>query len=488
MLGLEARFFYHFSGTIIQTMHTHLKRRVLLIALGLTLFLRLQSSDLAQSPTTPPPGSKPDQQDEPVTVFHHSEDSRYWISGQVNIIFQAHPSFPALYSGTNSLSAAGEHATSRVLTLYAGYQITPNTDILFDLEITGGRGISDALGLAGFTNLDVVRNPDLGSTPYIARAMLHQVISLSSNRTESERGPFSLETQLPERRLEFRIGKFSLTDFFDLNSVGSDSHLQFMNWTIDNNGAYDYAADTRGYTYAAMVEYHDRRWAARFAEALMPKVANGINLDLDLSRAHSENGELEFHRDFLPRHPGIIRLLGYINHANMGVYRESIDDFLSGRQPFPDITAHPRDTRAKYGLGVNFEQAVSKNAKIFGRWGWNDGRTESFAYTEVDRTLALGLKLEGAVWGRSHDSGGVAAVWNAISGDHRRYLSLGGQGFLLGDGRLNYRREKILESYYSLHIWRGVFAGPDLQYIRNPGYNYDRGPTLVAGGRLHVDF
>src|SRR5262249_23502484 len=197
---------------------------------------------------------------EAITIFPHSSTSRFWVSGQVNVIFQAHPGFHAAYSGPNSLSPDYEKATSSVLTLFTGFQATPSTDLLFDLESTSGRGISDAFGLAGFTNLDVVRNPTLGSTPYIARVMLHQTVALSSDRAESERSPFSLATSVPIRRLEFRIGKFGTADFFDVNSVGSDSHLQFMNWTVDNNGGYDYAADTRGYSWGALVEYHSRNW------------------------------------------------------------------------------------------------------------------------------------------------------------------------------------------------------------------------------------
>jgi hypothetical protein len=166
-----------------------------------------------------------------------------------------------------------------LLTLLTGVEATNTTEFLFDIQESGGHGIGEALGLAGFTNLDVVRNPSISKAPYVARLMWHQIIPLSHEKYSAERTPLSLFTELPLRRLEIRVGKFSMVDFFDLNAYGSDNNFQFMNWTLDNNGAYDYAADTRGYTYAAMVEYDDRHWAVRFAEALMPKVANGINLD-----------------------------------------------------------------------------------------------------------------------------------------------------------------------------------------------------------------
>ncbi len=423
-----------------------------------------------------------------VTVFPHSATSRFWIAGQINIIAQGHPSFRALYSGDNSLSATSEYATSRLLTLYTGIQLSSTTDFLFDIESAGGRGISDALGLAGFTNLDVVRNPNLGSKPYIARIMLHQTIPLSSESIEAERGPFSLATKIPARRIEVRIGKFSTADFFDVNSVGSDSHLQFTNWTIDNNGAYDYAADTRGYSYGGIVEFQGRDWGLRFGEMLMPEVANGIDLVWNLRRGRSENIEFEVRHGLLRKKPGLLRLLTYVNHANMGIYRDANNAFLQGHTATPDITAHPLTTTVKYGFGINTEQEITKQLRLFARWGWNEGEHESYAYTEVDETFQVGADYKGDQWGRKHDKAGLAFVSNGIAADHKKYLALGGHGFLLGDGRLNYGRENILEAYYNLRLWRGVFIAPEIQFIGNPGYNRDRGPVVVPGLRLHMDF
>jgi hypothetical protein len=456
---------------------------------AIALTAALQAPGRAQAPNSYDSQDPPsvDAEDKS-TIFKHSQTSRFWVSGQINVILQWHPSFSAKYSGDNSLRAQGENATSRVLTLYAGIQLTKTTEILVDVESAGGRGVSDALGLAGFTNLDVVRNPTLGSRPYLARAMLHEIIPLSDESIESDRGPFSLATQLPVRRLEIRAGKFSTADFFDVNSVGSDSHLQFMNWTIDNNGGYDYAADTRGYTWGLMLEYQDRKWGARFAEALMPKVANGINLDWNLRRARAENLEFELRRSLIAGRSGVVRVLTYINHADMGSYREAIEAFRSGRESSPDIEAHRKQGRIKYGFGVNAEQELTKSFRFFGRYGWNEGKHESFAYTEVNNTIALGADLKGERWHRQQDKLGGAFVTNGISGDHRLYLALGGKGFLLGDGGLTYGRENFVEGYYAWHVWRGVVTSFDIQHINNPGYNRDRGPVLVPGLRLHLEF
>lgn len=422
------------------------------------------------------------------TVVAHSATSRYWISGQANVIFQYHPAFFAKYSGVNSFSPEAQHAISRVFTLYTGYALNKTTEFIFDVESAGGHGLSEGAGLGGFTDLDIVRTPNLGATPYLARLMVRKIIPLSKETVESQRGPESLAAELPARRLEVRFGKFSMVDFFDMNSVGGDSHLQFMNWTDCNNGAYDYAANTRGYTWGAMVEYDDHRWSVRFADGLMPKVANGENLDANFTRAHAENMEVEFRHKFLPGRDGALRLLSYVNHADMGSYRESIAEFRAGLTSVPDITATRRQGRVKYGFGINAEQILGHGFRGFARWGWNDGRTESFAYTEVDQTLTMGIDLRGDAWRRHLDRIGTAFILNSISGDHREYLRLGGSGFLLGDGGLTYGRERIFEGYYTFHVWRGVFASFDLQHVDNPGHNRDRGPVWVPGLRAHVDF
>jgi high affinity Mn2+ porin len=453
-----------------------------------------------QAPTANPPASTvpsqsgtptaPDDSDsgDVLTLFPHSETSRYWISGQANIVLQWHPAFPAAYSGKNSFLPISENATSKVYTLFLGYQLTHTTEVFFDMESAGGHGLSNALGLAGFTNVDVVRNPSLGSVPYVARIMIRQIIPLSSERVTAERGTLGLATSLPARRLEVRLGKFTMPDFFDANTYGNDSHLQFLNWTVDNNGAYDYAANTRGYTDGLILEYDDHWFTARFAETLMPKVANGTHLDADIARARAENLEFEARGKLILHRPGVVRFLSYLNHADMGNYEQAIADFREDPSNPPDIIATRRQGRHKYGFGLNFEQEVTPHVAIFGRLGWSDGRNESFAYTEVDRTLELGVFTKGDRWRRRNDRAGAVFVANGIVAAHQQYLALGGLGFLLGDSALTYGPEKIFEGFYTAHLWRGFFASFDLQHVNNPGYNQARGPVFVPGVRFHVDF
>jgi len=467
----------------------------LAMLLGLAIGAATPAAAQQVEPPSPPqrggttdadPPTPPDE-NSTESMFPHFKSSRFWLSGQANFVFQTHPDFHALYTGPHSLSPHYEKATSRVMTLYTGVRLDNSTEFLVDIEEAGGAALSQGFGLAGNADLDIVRNPSLSKAPYLGRGELHKVFGLSDDKIENQRNAFSLFEELPRRRLEFRFGKFSMPDFFDLNSVGSDTHFQFLNWTTDNNGAWDYAADTRGYTVGLTADFEDRNWGFRFGEGLMPKVANGIDLVWKPWQAHAENYEFELRHGLVPKRAGVLRLLGYTNFANMGIYRDQVIK-AGAAETTPDITNHPWHITMKYGFGVNLEQNLSHYLTAFARFGWNDGRTESFAYTEVEQTFAEGVGANGAWWHRRQDRAGVAFASNAIKKDHQNYLNAGGVGFLLGDGHLNYGRENILETYYTVHVWRGIYLAPGLQHIGNPGYNRDRGPVTVPSFRAHIEF
>ncbi len=436
-------------------------------------------------------GTSDTSRSDPETLFPHTDSGRYWISGQANIIMQGHPAFPAKYSGPNSLTNWAQTSTTHVLTLYTGYELTRTTEVFADLEDATGHGIGNANGLAGYSNMDSVHLANgvaLSRAPYLARFMVRQIVPLTKQRVEAYRDELHLATSLPARRIEIVFGKFSLTDIFDVNTYGSDSHLQFLNTTADSNGAYDYAANTRGYTDGAMVEYDDHWWSARFAEALMPKKANGQFLDADIARARAENLEFEARGNRLAHRPGVVRLLGYLNHGDMGNYEEAIGEFLDRETPTPDIIATREQGRHRYGFGLNFEQTVMDGVGVFGRLGWSDGHNESFCYTEDDRTVELGGFSMGRSWRRPSDRAGAVFIANGIVAAHQQYLALGGLGFLLGDGALTYGHEKIVETFYTAHLWRGFFVSYDFQHVNDPGYNQARGPVAISALRFHTDF
>ncbi len=464
---------------------------------GLVCLFAVTAGLAAAQATDADPTSGATDASTPLTSFPHSENGRYWVSGQANSIFQMHGHFRSPYEGPNSLIDDFETKASEVATLYLGYQLHPNsrynTDLIVDFENAGGRGISQALGLAGETNLDVVRNPTLSTAPYLARGEIRQIVGLTDEMTDQNRGPLSLATKVPVRRFEIRVGKMTMPDTFDLNSVGTDSHLQFANWTIDNNGAWDYAADTRGYTVGGILEYDDKVWSVRYGIAAMPTVANGITLDWAFSRANGQNWEFELRKGLLAsllnsKHQGAVRVLSYVNRAHMGDYRQSVQQYLAGHIAKPDITQTERFGAVKYGFGLNTEQEVTNDLRLFGRFGWNEDQHESFAYTEVGQTISFGGDYAGHSWHRLNDKVGVAFVSNAIKRDHQNYLHYGGLGFLLGDGHLTYGREDIVEWYYNAHIWRGWYAMVGGTQIAHPGYNTDRGPVYVTTVRTHIDF
>ena len=454
------------------------------------------SSTQTAAPASPdvndPPSPPSDAAADTESMFPHFTNTRFWLSGQTNFIFQTHPDFHADYSGKNSLSPDYDKATSRVMTLYTGVRLSNSTELLVDIEEAGGAALSTGLGLAGNTDLDIVRNPLLSKEPYLGRGMIHKVFALSKDKVENDRTFLSLFDELPRRRLEIRFGKFSLPDFFDVNSVGTDTHFQFCNWSVDQNGAWDYAADTRGYTVGVVADYEDRNWGFRFAEGLMPKVANGIDLVWRPWQVHAENWEYELRHGVLPKKSGVVRLLAYTNYANMGIYRVANEQFQDHSSPepetAPEITNHRWHITRKYGFDINLEQNLTRYVTAYARWGWDNGKTESFAYTEIDSTFNQGVGANGALWHRKQDRAGVAFVSNGIKKDHQVYLADGGLGFLLGDGGLSYGRENIVEMYYTAHIWRGIYIAPGVQHINNPGYNRDRGPVVVPSFRAHVEF
>ncbi len=462
--------------------------RSTLLALCRLLLLTTIAAVTAAGQVATPSDTPPDAPLPAATIFDHSQTSKWWVSGQANFVFQANGGFYAQYSGPNSFKNVPENALSRVLTLFTGYEFTPNSQLYLDIEESGGSGLSSALGLAGFVNLDVVRNPTIGQAPYVARLFFQQIIPLTTEKIESERTPFSLPTQVPVKRLDIRFGKFSLADFFDNNIGGTDSHLQFLNWVIDNNGAYDYAADTRGYTIGAIIELEERNWALRFAETLMPKVANGPNLDADVARARAENIELELRPQLFQKKDTMLRLLSYVNHGNMGDYEEAVKLYQEHVTSTPVVGDTAQQGTIKYGFGVNLEQELWKDTYAFARWGWNEGKHESFCYTEDNEGELGGFYALGTKWHRGLDRAGAAFVTSGLSKAHQAYLANGGLGFLLGDGGLNYGRENIEEVFYTAHIWRGVFLAGDVQHINNPGMNRARGPLTVPGIRLHLEF
>jgi len=423
--------------------------------------------------------------------FHTGQQSGlpYELGFQATLIDQNLFKFRSGYQGVNSLPSRNENEKSDTYTLYAGVRPMRGIELYVNPEMARGNGIGQALGLAGYTNGDVIRNPSLGMEPYLARYMARFTLSTGHGLEKIEAGENQIAGERPTHRLVLTAGKLGSNDIFDTNSYANSTRTQFMNWALINNGAYDYAADTRGYSCGAALEWVNPDFAIRLGRFAMPLVANGPDLAQNLGSSFGDQLELETHLHlFTHRGPLILRTLGYRNVAAMGDYRQSLAlAQLAGG--VPDITSTRKPGRVKYGFGLNFEQPLADDGAtgLFGRFGWDDGATESFAYTEIDQTVCLGAQISGSRWHRPDDRIALALVKNDLSSAHRDYLAAGGIGFLLGDGKLNYGAEQILETYYNCQISKQTSVSLDYQYIANPGYNRDRGPVSVLSIRLHLE-
>lgn len=412
------------------------------------------------------------------------DDARTGLHFQLTTVTQEHPGFDARYSGRNSLSAGSEHETTITSTLYIGARLWSGAELYVDPELSGGSGLSRALGVAGFPNGESFRVGDSQPRVYVARAMLRQSIGVGEETEEVPDEANQLGGRRPVRRWTLTVGKFGISDFFDDNTYSHDPRTQFLNWADWTAGAWDYSADTRGYTWGFVVEYDDRAWGARFAGTAEPRVANGLAFDEHPLHAYALSGELDRRFEF-DGEKGTARLILFYNRADMGSYREAIE--TAGEGP-PDVTSTRRTGRSKWGFVVNLEQSLGPSGGLFLRGSWNDGRNEAWAYAEIDRSLTAGGVRKAPFRSRPEDEAGIALIVNGLSADHRDYLAAGGYGFMIGDGRLSYGAETIGELYYQAAVHKHVWLTADYQFVAHPAYNRDRGPVHVFGGRVHAEF
>jgi high affinity Mn2+ porin len=403
---------------------------------------------------------------------------------QATYIYQYKPTFHSPYSGANSLTGKEEKQNSLTATLYAGLKLWKGASVYVNPELAGGSGLSGALGMGGSSNGETFRVGDPAPTLYLARAYLQQTIAIGKKMEDVDEEANELGGSQPANYVEFRVGKFSLGDVFDNNEYSNAPRVQFMNWSLMNNGAWDYAANVRGYTYGFTAALQLNGFSLRGAIALLPEVANGPELNGKINKSFSLN--IEAGREFrISNRPGNLRLLYFTNKAAMGNYDKSIS--LAGAG-VPDITATRSNGRTKQGVGLNYDQQVGKYTGLFARAGWNDGANETWCFTEIDQTLTAGISLDGSKWKRKNDNVGIALLANGLSGDHRRYLARGGYGFIVGDGKLNYAPEYATELYYSFKpVVKDLWITADYQFMVNPAYNKDRGPVSIFSLRLHVE-
>ena len=410
------------------------------------------------------------------------------IHGQATLISQYHFNFKAAYSGENSLQMSEPAANSASATLFLNYKLGQNNYIIFNPEIAGGKGLSKTLGIAGFPNGEVYRVGDPTPKPFIGRLYLEHRFALSKEKIQVEDDINQVAELTNKDYLSLIVGKFSLTDFFDDSQISHDPRSQFFNWALMGNGGWDYPANTRGYTLGAVVQALYKDFALRTALTTVPIEANGPELEFKWAKAMGIVVEFEkthlfqkSEHQFTTFHTGY-----FINLAHMGNYQESIAKAaLLGIAP--NILDTRQYSRSKWGFYASADNNFGPY-HFFIKASINDGKNETWAFTEIDRSFTTGFQWDGELWKRKQDRFAIAYVRNNLSADHKSYLEKGGYGFLIGDGKLNYGSEQIIEAYYSMHLTKQIFLSPDYQFVINPAYNKDRGPVHIIGLRLHADF
>ena len=407
---------------------------------------------------------------------------------QSTYVWQKKPAFSAAYTGDNSLTPAREKRSySLTTTAFLGTRIWPGSELYFNPEISLSQSLSDLHGLGGLSNGENQKGGGPNPKFYVGRLFVRHTWELGGDMETVESAPNQLAGQVRQQRWVLTAGKLSLTDVFDNNSFSHDPRTQFLNWAIMTHGAFDYAADQRGYSMGAALEYYHENWAFRFGRFEQPIESNGLPLDSRMMAHYGDQVEIERRHEIIGQ-PGKLRFLTFQNSARMGAFQDAINFWNAhGRVGVPAVSDVRKD-QYKFGFGINLEQNLTTDTGLFLRASRNDGNTETYAYTEIERSLSGGLLAKGNFWGQPNDSIGWAFALNGLSSVHRDYLANGGLGAFIGDGHINYRPEKIMEGFYNVGVTKGIWLSFDYQHINNPAYNADRGPARIIGTRVHIEY
>ncbi len=405
---------------------------------------------------------------------------------QATYVWQGKRPFQAAYSGPNSLSANGASSYSFTATAALGVRPWAGGELYLNPEAAQGVPLSGLTGLGGFSNGEMARTSGPTLTLYRARLFLRQTWGMGGEREAVESDVNQLAGTVDKRRWVVTAGNLSVIDVFDDNTYSHDPRSQFLNWSLMTHGAYDYAADARGYSRGVALEWYYDDWVVRAGRFIQPVEPNQQRLDPHVFRHFGDQIEVE-HAHTLGGQPGKLRVLVFRNRARMSSFQDALNlAALTGGTP--SINDVRTGERSKRGFGLNLEQAISPDAGVFARASWSDGKSETYAFTEIDHSISGGAVIKGTAWGRGQDSLGVAFARNGLSTEHSAYLAAGGLGFFIGDGRINYRPERIFEAFYNWNATKGTWVSLDWQHIRNPAYNADRGPVNMMSVRLHTEF
>ncbi len=452
-----------------------LRRTLVHTFLACGLSLGVQASSFAQSVNAAADGASATASD--------TQQRGAWF--QATYIWQTKPGFNAAYSGPNSLIPQAEISTTLSMTAYLGWRPWAGGEIYFNPEGAQGRVFSNVTGLGGFPNGEVTRTSGPDLTFYRQRLFLRQTWNQGGGDEVLPSGINQLAGTVDKNRWVLTAGNFSTLDVFDNNAYAKDPRRQFMNWGNMSYAAYDYAADARGFSWGFAAEKYWDNWALRFGRMTGPETPNGLTMDFNILNHYGDQVELERGHEWAGR-PGKVRVLAFRNRAVLARYRDAINQATPGNAP--DMVKARAGEQFKTGLGLNLEQELSPGVGVYARMMQTDGATETYAFTEADQSLSVGVSVRGERWGRANDVWALSFMQNGLSNDRRDYLRAGGTSFFIGDGGLNYAPETILETYYSVSLRKDTTLSLNLQHISNPAYNADRGPVVIGGVRLHTEF
>ncbi len=397
-------------------------------------------------------------------------------------IVQGQPGFRSPYSGQNSLTSDDNLRQTISIDLFLGAHLWPGGELYFNPEYYQGYGFDNSHGLAGFTNPDAFKLGHTEGDVWIPHLFYRQTFGLGGEQEQLSSGGTQLAEKEDISRVTLTVGRFQVTDQFDTNAYANNGNVQFMNWTLFNAGAFDYASDALGSTGGVTVELNQKDWALRWGGFMVDSAQNGVGYDGDILKAWQD--DLEFDRRItINKHPGTIRLLGWLTEANSGAYGVTLNNYPGTLDP-----TLSRKFRFEYGFVLNIDQEITSDLGVFFRASYRDGHTQAWSFTDIDRGISTGFQLMGNPWGRANDVLGLGTFVNGLSNDSKGFFQAGGNGLLIGDGNLNYSPETGLETYYNWQVIKHVQLSLDYQFIANPAYNSDRGPVNVFSARVHAEF
>ena len=415
------------------------------------------------------------------------------IHGQTTYINQRYNNFTSSYSGQNSMSDLKSMSYTWSGTLFMGARLAPDTDIYFNPEVVSGVPFSGLVGLGGFTNGEATKAGGAQAKFYSARAFLRQTFNQEGEKVLLENDANQITQTVSSNRVVVTAGQFSTLDIFDDSRYAKDPRIQFMNWGNMTYLAYDYAADARGYSTGLAGEWYLDNWVLRASRMLAPKNPNGRDLSWQIFNTYGDQVEVERQHE-IGDLPGKVSVLAYRNRMILARFQDATNYVVANNAQGTQAINNVRNNyQYKTGIGVNGEQALTKDLGIYGRAFTSDGHTETMSFTEADNSLSVGLGLNGTSWKRPSDTIGVSMMQNGLSSYRRGYLQAGGVSYFIGDyaspsQTISYRPERIGEIYYNAMVVKNVLAGVNFQRINNPAYNSARGPVSIMSFRIHAEF